>query len=106
MASAISRWAIAERVSESSSSSTCRPWSRKCSATAVAYEAPCMRNSGGASAGGAPPPRARAAVCAQNVFDEFLDLAAALANQSDHDHVGARVAGHHAQQHALAHPRA
>ena len=36
------------------------------------------------------------------MLDEFLHLAAALADQADHDHVGAGVARHHAEQHALA----
>ena len=39
----------------------------------------------------------------QVALDELVDLAAALADQGDDDHVGGRVAGHHAQQHALAH---
>ncbi len=42
----------------------------------------------------------------QVALDELVDLAAALADQGDDDHVGRGVAGHHAQQHALAHPRA
>ncbi len=49
---------------------------------------------------------AAAVLRAQDVLDEFLDLAAALADQADHDHIGLRVARHHAQQHALAHARA
>ena len=36
-------------------------------------------------------------------LDELVDLAAALADQGDDVHVGRRIAGHHAQQHALAH---
>ena len=46
--------------------------------------------------------RAREAFLAEDVLDEFLDLAAALADQADDDHVGAGVARHHAEQHALA----
>ena len=43
---------------------------------------------------------------AQVALDELVDLAAALADQGDDDHVGRGVAGHHAQEHALAHARA
>ena len=39
----------------------------------------------------------------QVALDELVYLAAALADQGDDDHVGVGVAGHHAQQHALAH---
>ena len=46
--------------------------------------------------------RARAVLGAEDALDEFLHFAAALADQSDDDHVRARVAGHHAEQHALA----
>ena len=46
--------------------------------------------------------RAREAVLAEDVLDEFLDLAAALADQADDDDVGRGVARHHAEQHALA----
>ena len=42
----------------------------------------------------------------QVALDELVDLAAAFADQGDDDHVGGRVAGHHSQQHALAHARA
>ena len=38
-------------------------------------------------------------------LDELVHLAAALADQGDDVHVGRRIAGHHAQQHALAHAR-
>ena len=47
--------------------------------------------------------RAADAFLAEDVLDEFLDLAAALADQADDDHVGGGVARHHAEQHALAH---
>jgi hypothetical protein len=52
---------------------------------------------------GAATTTERAAFLAEDVLDEFLHLAAALADQADHDHVGLGVARHHAQQHALAH---
>ena len=39
-------------------------------------------------------------------LDEFVDFAAALANQADDNHIGRRVAGHHSQRHALAYARA
>ena len=42
------------------------------------------------------------AFLAQDVLDEFLHFAAALADQADDDDVRLRVAGHHAQQHRLA----
>ena len=61
-----------------------------------------MRTSGGASAGAATTTRAAQALLAEDVLDEFLDFAAALADQADDDHVGRGVARHHAQQHALA----
>ena len=50
--------------------------------------------------------RTTAVLGAQNVLDEFLDLAAALADQAHNDHIGPGVARHHAQQHGLAHARA
>ncbi|CFP67876.1 Uncharacterised protein [Bordetella pertussis] len=49
--------------------------------------------------------RAGQAFGAEVVLDEFLDFAAPFADQAHHDDVGAGVARHHAQQHALAHPR-
>ena len=61
-----------------------------------------MRISGGLSAGPPPPRTAREAFLAQDLVDEFLHFAAALADQADDDHVGLGVAGHHAEQHALA----
>ena len=54
------------------------------------------------SAGAATTTERAQAFGAEDVLDEFLDLAAALADQADHDHVGAGVARHHAEQHALA----
>ena len=45
---------------------------------------------------------ARQAFGFEDVFDEFLDFAAALADQADDDHVGRGVARHHAEQHRLA----
>jgi hypothetical protein len=44
----------------------------------------------------------RQAFLAEDLLDEFLHLAAAFADQADHDHVGLGVARHHAQQHRLA----
>jgi hypothetical protein len=38
----------------------------------------------------------------KNALDELLHFAATLADQPDDDDVGARVARHHPQQHALA----
>ena len=53
-----------------------------------------------------PRRRERAqAFLAEDVLDELLDLAAALADQADHDHVGRGVARHHAQQHATCRRR-
>ena len=43
-----------------------------------------------------------AAFGAENAIHEFLHFAAALAYQADDDDVGAGVARHHAEQHALA----
>ena len=40
---------------------------------------------------------------AEIALDEFVDLAAALADQRNHVHVGIGIAGHHAQQNALSH---
>jgi hypothetical protein len=45
---------------------------------------------------------ARTAFVAEDVLDEFLDLAAALADQADDDDVGRGEARHHAHQHRLA----
>ncbi len=39
----------------------------------------------------------------QDVLDELLDLTSPLADQPDHNDVGLGEAGHHAQQHTLAH---
>ena len=61
-----------------------------------------MRTSGGASAGAATTTERAQALVAEDVLDELLDLAAALADQADDDHVGGGVARHHAEQHALA----
>ncbi len=57
-------------------------------------------------AGGHHHDRARHAFLAQVLFDEFLDLAAAFADQADHDHVGIGVACQHRHQGGFAHPRA
>ncbi len=46
--------------------------------------------------------RALQALGPENALDEFLHFAAALADQADDDDVGAGVARHHAEQHALA----
>ena len=46
--------------------------------------------------------RAREPGAPEDTLDELLDLASALADQSDHDHVGSGIARHHAEQHALA----
>ena len=102
MASPISRWAWAKRVSESMSSSTCWPWSRKYSAMAVAIQAPWSRSRGEQSAGVATTTAAGQAFRAEVVLHEFLHLAAALADQPDDDHVGLREARHHGEQAALA----
>ena len=61
-----------------------------------------MRTSGGASAGAATTTERAQAFVAEDVLDEFLDFAAALADQADDDHVGRGVARHHAEQHRLA----
>src|SRR6185312_6061009 len=45
---------------------------------------------------------ARAVLGAQDPFDEFLHFAAALADQSDDDHIRTGVPRHHAQEDALA----
>ena len=42
------------------------------------------------------------ALLAKIVLEEFLDLAAALADEPDHRHVGGREARHHGEQHRLA----
>ena len=42
----------------------------------------------------------------QIALDEFVDFAAAFADQGNHVDVGRRVAGHHAQRHAFADARA
>ncbi len=46
--------------------------------------------------------RAAQAFFAEDVLDEFLDFAAAFADQADHDHIGFGEAGHHAEQHRFA----
>ena len=61
-----------------------------------------MRISGGASAGAATTTSAAQAFLAEDVLDEFLDFAAAFADQADDDHVGRGVARHHPEQHRLA----
>ena len=52
--------------------------------------------------GGRHDDRARQALASENPFDEFLHFPPALTDQPDDDDVGRGVAGHHAQQHALA----
>ncbi len=47
--------------------------------------------------------RARQTLGAEVVLYEFLDFPAAFADEADDDDVGLGIAGHHAQQHALAH---
>ena len=49
--------------------------------------------------------RARPALFAQRVFKKLAHLAAALAHQAHHRHIGFGVARHHADQRALAHAR-
>ncbi len=44
------------------------------------------------------------AFLAEDLVDELLHLAAPLADQTDDDDVGPGEAGHHPQQHRLAHP--
>ena len=51
-----------------------------------------MRTSGGASAGAATTTERAQAFLAEDVLDEFLHFAAALADQADDDHVGGGVA--------------
>jgi hypothetical protein len=43
------------------------------------------------------------AIGSQGIAHEILDLAAALADQSDHGNVGLGISSHHAEQHGLAH---
>src|SRR5690606_21098857 len=50
--------------------------------------------------------RAGHALFAENLFDELLHLPAPLANQADDGDIRLGKAGHHAQQHALAHAAA
>ena len=69
---------------------------------AVASHAPCRRISGGVSAGVATTTARARSLRPENALDEFLHFTAALADQADDDDVGAGVAGHHAEQHALA----
>ena len=52
--------------------------------------------------GGGNDDRAPHALFAKNLFDEFFNFTAALADQSDHDDFGFGVARHHAEQHRLA----
>ena len=46
--------------------------------------------------------RTRHSFFAQDVGDEFFYFAAAFTDEADHNHVGAGVTRHHAEQHALA----
>ena len=101
----ISRCASASRVSESITSSTSFPWSRKYSATAVAVKAARTRASAGSSLV-ATTTTLLARSCAQVALDKLVDFAAALADQRHDVHVGRRVARHHAQRDALADARA
>ena len=50
--------------------------------------------------------RARERLGGQDVFHELAHFAPTLADQSDHDDIGRRIARHHAEQHALAHAAA
>ena len=42
----------------------------------------------------------------EDTVDEFLHFPAAFTDQTDDDHISTGIAGHHAQQHALAHTAA
>ena len=55
--------------------------------------------------GGDDDHRTGAAFGAERVFEKLSHLAASFANQADHRNIGLGVAGHHADQSALAHPR-
>ena len=102
-ASPISRCAIAKRVTESISSSTSLALvAEVLGDRSSPCTAPFTRTSAGSSEGATTTTRARQPLGAEVVLDELAHLAAALADQADHDHVGLGVAGHHAEQRALA----
>ncbi len=96
MASPISRWAMARRVTESIISSTSAPSSRKCSAIVVATSAALIRTSAGWSEV-ATTTTERASAVAEVALDELEQLAAALADQADHVDRRRRRARDHAR---------
>ena len=102
MASAISRCACAKRVSESISSSTLLAAIAEIFGDRGREPGAVQAHQRRIVGGRRHDDRAPHAVGPESVADEFLDLAAALADQADDDDVGIRVARHHAEQHALA----
>ncbi len=101
-----SRCAIAKRVTESISSRTFSPWSRKYSAIAVAVNAARIRSSGGLSDVETTTTERARPSAPEVVVEEAAHFAAALTDQAQHDHVGRGAARQHAEQRALAHAAA
>ena len=94
---------MAKRVTESISSSTSRPWSRKYSAMRRGRHRPHLaRSRAGWSEVATTTTRAGQALGAEVALDELAHLAAALADQGDHVDVGLGVARDHAEQRRLA----
>ena len=93
---------MARRVTESITSSTFLPWSRKYSATASATKQARMRSGAGRSEVATTTTDLRHALRAQIVLEKRAHFAVALADQRDHADVGRVVAAHGAEQRALA----
>ena len=93
---------MARRVTESITSSTFAPWSRKYSATASATKQARTRSGAGRSEVAHDDHRALHAFRAQLMFEKSAHLAVALADQRDDGDVRRIVPRHGAQQRALA----
>jgi len=93
---------MAKRSARSSTSSTSLPCAAKNSAAVVAARAALMRISGDWSE--SRPPLLTGPCSGPSESSRTPPLAASLANQPHHGHIGFSIAGHHANQGALATP--
>ena len=93
---------MAKRVTESISTSTSLPSSRKYSAMASVTWAAWRRISAGSSEVETTTTERARPASPKIVLQEFLHLAAAFADQADDGDVGGDVAGQHRQQHRFA----
>ena len=102
----ISRWAIAKRVTESIRTSTSCPSSRKIFRDRERQQCRLAAHQGRFVGSRDDDHRTRQTLFAEIVLQEFLHLAAAFADQTDHRHIRRDVAREHRQQHRFADARA